>query len=207
MPSSTAHALGTVLLVLSSASAFAGPVKRESSDSVLCRSFSSVAVGYDDCVGLNRGNTSLEGANDAFDGDATYSIEYKDENTAAGSGTGVFDLVDNGNDGVTLTFLQNVGDGTRSAVIGLKFGGQRDNKLGYFRFDAADFDRGTTLRFSWSPSFTGDGISHASVYANSVTPGGGGSGQGGSVPEPATVALMLAGLAGLAFASRRRQRR
>ena len=203
MQSSTAKALGTALLVLWCSSSLAAPVLRES---VVCRSFSSVAVGYDDCVGLTSGNTNLAGANAAFSGDAVYSAEYKDNNTALGSGNGVFDLVDNGNDSVTLTFLQHVGDGLGSAVIGLKFGGQGDNQLGYFRFDAADFAFGTTLVFSWDPSFTGDGISHATLYANSVTPGGGGAAQGGSVPEPPPYALLLMGLAGMAVALRHRWR-
>ena len=195
------NTLGIALLSLTASPASAAPA---SAESVLCRSFSSVAVGYDDCVGLTRGNTNLAGANDAFAGDATYGVEYKNGNIATGISNAVFDLVDNGKGSVTLRFLQDVGNGASTAVIGLKFGGGGENQLGYFRFNAADLDSGSTLTFSWMPSFTGGGISHATVYANSVTLGGGRKGPRGSVPEPATPALILAGLVAAGYASRRR---
>lgn len=189
------NALGSAVLTVTCSQAFASP----SVPSVLCQNFSSVAAAYDDCVGLTSGNTNVAGANAAFAGDPTYSVEYKDNNTAAGSDNAVFDLVDNGNDTVTLTFLQNIGDGSSAAVIALKFGGQGVNQLGYFLFNNADFDIGETLTFSWNPLFIGDGISHAAAYSNTVVPGG-------NVPEPATYALMLAGLAAVGVTSRRRRR-
>lgn len=167
---------------------------------VNCHAFTSTATGYDACVGLTGGNTNLAGGNAAFTGDAVYSTEYKDDPNGGPNNSTVFDLINNGNDTVTLTFLQNVGDGSSTAVIGLKFGGAGVNQLGYFRFNNADFDAGETLTFAWNPSFQGDGISHATLYANSVTPP-----ERSRVPEPATAALMLAGLAGLGLASRRRR--
>ena len=170
---------------------------------VNCHAFTSSATGYNDCVGLTSGNTSVAGANAAFSGDPTFSVEYKDNNTGAGSENAVFDLVNNGNDTVTLTFLQDVGNGTSTSLIALKFGGQGVNQLGYFRFDNADFDIGEALTFAWNPSFTGDGISHAAVYSNTVVQGR--EVPNGNVPEPATYALMLAGLAAAGAASRRRR--
>jgi len=171
--------------------------------SVICQNFSSTATPYDDCVGLTTGNTNLASANAAFGDDANYIGEYKDNNTGAGSDNNVFDLVNNGNDTVTLKFLQNVGDGNSTALIALKFGGQGVNQLGYFRFNNADFDIGETLTFSWNPSFLGDGISHASLYSTTLVPGE--LVPNGNVPEPATCALMLAGLAAVGVASRRRR--
>jgi hypothetical protein len=175
---------------------------------MLCQNFSSVLTGYNDCVGLTSGNTNVAGANNAFAGDPTYTVEYKDNQTGEGSDSAVFDLLKNDGDSVTLKFLQNVGDGTSTSVIALKFGGQGDNQLGYFRFDLADFDIGEMLTFSWNPSFDGDGISHASVFYNTV---GGGDDDGDDddeqVPEPATYALMLAGLGITAALSRRRRSR
>lgn len=173
---------------------------------MLCQNFSSVLTGYNACVGLTSGNTNVAGANNAFAGDPTYTVEYKDNQTGEGTDSAVFDLLKSDGDSVTLKFLQNVGDGTSTSVIALKFGGQGDNQLGYFRFDLADFDIGDMLTFSWNPSFAGDGISHASVFSNTVTDGGGGGGGGGQVPEPATGALMLTGLAAIALMRKRRRR-
>jgi hypothetical protein len=164
-------------------------------DPVSCHVFWSSATAYDDCIGLNGGNTNVAGANAAFAGDPTYSIEYKDNQVGPGSESSVFDVIDNGDDSVTLKFLQNVGDGGSTTVIALKFGGQGVNQLGYFRFDLADFDAGEMLTFKWDPSFGGDGISHASVFSNIVT----------RVPEPATPLLMLAALAGFASTTKRRR--
>jgi hypothetical protein len=185
-------ALSALAIGWASGSAFAGPVV----DTVSCHVFLSSATAYDDCVGLNGGNTNVAGANAAFAGDATYSVEYKDNQVGPGSDSAVFDVIDNGNDSVTLTFLQNVGDGSSTTVIALKFGGQGVNQLGYFLFDLADFGVGEVLTFNWDPSFGGDGISHASVFSSIAT----------RVPEPATpLLLLLAVLAALASASRRRR--
>jgi PEP-CTERM motif-containing protein len=190
-------ALGAALAAL-----LVGPVRAEKPPpppQMLCLSFSSVSTAYDDCIGLNSGNTSVGGANAAFAGDPNYSVEYKDNQTGAGSDNALFDLLNNGNDSVTLKFLQNVGDGTTTSVIALKFGGQGDNQLGYFRFDLADFDVGEMLTFSWNPSFAGDGISHASLFTNdALVPRE-------EIPEPATLGLMFAGFVALGFNSRRRR--
>ena len=190
------NALGAAIAAALAGAAFAAPPPPP--PPIACTSFSSVLTAWDGCVGLTGGNTSVAAANAAFVGDPTYSIEYKDNQVGAGSDTAVFDLLDNGNDSVTLKFLQNVGDGTSGAVIALKFGGGGVNQLGFFRFDNADFNAGDMLNFSWSTSFNGDGISHATVYANTVVPGQ-------QIPEPATYALMLAGLAAAGAASRRRR--
>jgi PEP-CTERM motif len=179
-------------LILGSASgiALADPVV----DTVSCHSFWSSVTAFDDCVGLNGGNTSVASANAAFAGDPTYSVEYKDNQVGPGSDTSVFDVIDNGDESVTLKFLQEVGNGSSTTVIALKFGGQGINQLGYFRFNLADFDAGEMLTFKWDPSFGGDGISHASVFSNLVT----------RVPEPATPLLMLVALAAVASTARRR---
>jgi PEP-CTERM motif len=192
MRKSIHHILGAALVagLATSASAAVAPMA--------CTNFVSSSTAYNDCVGLSSGNTSVAGANAAFAGDPTYALEYKDVQTGAGSDNAVFDLLDNGNGSVTLKFLQNVGDGSQSAVVALKFGGQGVNQLGFFRFDHADFSAGEALTFSWLPSFTGDGISHASVYANTVTV------PLRDIPEPATMALTLAGLAAMALRPRRR---
>jgi hypothetical protein len=184
-------ALGALAIGSASGSALATPVV----DAVSCHVFWSSATAYDDCIGLNRGNTNVAGANAAFAGDPTYSVEYKDNQVGPGSESSVFDVIDNGDDSVTLKFLQNVGDGSNTTVIALKFGGQGVNQLGYFRFDLTDFDAGEMLTFKWDPSFGGDGISHASVFSNIVT----------RVPEPATPLLMLAALAGFASTTKRRR--
>ena len=184
-------ALGALALGSASGSALATPVV----DPVSCHVFWSSATAYDDCIGLNGGNTNVAGANAAFAGDPTYSVEYKDNQVGPGSESSVFDVIDNGDDSVTLKFLQNVGDGSSTTVIALKFGGQGVNQLGYFRFDLADFDAGEMLTFKWDPSFGGDGISHASVFSSIVT----------RVPEPATPLLMLAALAGFASTTKRRR--
>lgn len=190
--------IGAAALMVAGGQAFAATVN--------CDAFTPTAPAYyDDCVGLTNHNTSLARANDAFIGDANYSIEYKDDpNGGTEHNSTVFDLMNNFNGTVTLTFLQNVGDGSSTAVIGLKFGGGNEgNKLGYFLFKNADFDIGETLTFSWYPSFQGDGISHATLYSNVVVPGL--EVPNGNVPEPATYALMLAGLAAAGVASRRRR--
>lgn len=187
--------VGNAILAATCSQAFAATVN--------CHAFSSTATGYNACVGLINDNTDLEGANAAFAGDANYLIEYKDDPNGGSHNSTVFNLINNFNDTVTLTFLKNIGDGSSTAVIGLKFGGGNDhNKLGYFRFNNADFDVGETLTFAWNPSFQGDGISHATLYANTVAPP-----ERNNVPEPATAALMLAGLAGLRLTSRRGQAR
>lgn len=169
---------------------------------VNCHAFTASVTAYSDCVGLGSGNTSVDSANAAFSGGLQFSVEYKDNQTGPGSDTAVFDLLDNDNDSVTLKFLQNIGDGTGSALIALKFGGQGTNQLGYFRFDFADFDIGETLTFSWNQSFRGDGISHASIFSNVI----GGGTEENDVPEPATYALILAGLAASGLARRRSRR-
>lgn len=199
MENNIVHKLFRNAMGLALAATLGGPAIASPAVPVACRSFTSVSVAYDDCVGLTGDNTSLASANNAFVGDPTYSIEYKDDpNGGLEHNSSVFDLVNNFNDTVTLTFLQNIGNGGSAAVIGLKFGGSGGNQLGYFRFNNADFNIGDTLTFSWNPSFIGDGISHATLYANTVVPGG-------NVPEPATAALMLAGLAGIAATARRRR--
>jgi hypothetical protein len=180
-------------LVLGPASGFA--LAKPVVDAVSCHTFLSSATAFDDCIGLNGGNTSVAGANAAFTGDPTYSVEYKDNQVGLGSDTAMFDVIDNGDDSVTLKFMQDVGDGSSTTVIALKFGGQGVNQLGYFRFNLSDFDAGEMLTFNWDPSFGGDGISHASVFSNTVT----------RVPEPTTSLLLLAALAALATASRRRR--
>lgn len=178
---------------LALAATVVGPALAAPAVPVMCANFASSATRYDACVGLTSGNTSVAAANAAFLGDPIYSVEYKDNQTGTGSDSVVFDLLDNGNDSVTLKFLQNVGDGTSSTLVALKFGGQGVNQLGFFRFDNADFNVGQMLTFAWNPSFTGDGISHASVFSNIVTPGG------GNVPEPGSAALVLAGIAALSL--------
>ena len=193
---SIGNALGAVIAAALAGTAFAAPPPPP--PPIACTNFSSTLTAWNDCVGLTSGNTNVAGANAAFAGDPTFGVEYKDNQTGAGSDTAVFDLLDNGNDSVTLKFLQNVGNGTSSAVIGLKFGGGGVNQLGFFRFDNADFNAGDMLNFSWNTSFNGDGISHATVYANTVE-------RGQEIPEPAPLALMLASLAGIAAATRRRR--
>lgn len=194
------RALGSALLILGSGHAIA------STPDIMCDDFLSAATPYIACVGLTgSGNISIAAANLAFAGDANYSTEYKDDNAAAGSDNSVVDLIDNGNNSFTLKFLQNVGDGTDTALVGLRFVGQGANQLGYFRFDNADFDSGELLTFSWDSSFSAGHIKHAGVYSNTVAPP-----ERNNVPEPATAALMLAGLSGLAglrLTSRRGQAR
>ncbi|MET0505910.1 MAG: FxDxF family PEP-CTERM protein, partial [Luteibacter sp.] len=79
---------------------------------------------------------------------------------------------------------------TDSFVLEIKFG----QEWSLFRFDD-DVTAGTTWTFALpgAPNLQGLGLSHASV--STVAP----------VPEPQTYALMLAGLAGLAFVARRRR--
>jgi hypothetical protein len=180
------------LALVLAASAAAAPAVAAPGD---CDTFISSATMFNSCVGLDSGNTSVSGANAAFAGDATYSVEYKDNNPLAGiAGNGIFDAVQTGANQVTLTFAQALGDGTSSAVIALKFGGAGENQVGYFLFNNADFDIGEVLTFSWSPAFQGDGLSHASAFGSVPV-----------IPEPSTYALMLAGLGAVAFMARRRR--
>ena len=83
------------------------------------------------------------------------------------------------------------------------------DQLASFRFDLADFDIGEMLTFSWNPSSQGDGISHASVFSNTVTASSSsiGSTPGSATPEPGTAALSLFGLGliGASLAGRRRK--
>jgi len=83
-------------------------------------------------------------------------------------------------------------------VLSLKAG----NAFSLFYFDGAgapissvDF---TTLGVSVNTNEIGNGLSHASVYATQLVPG---------IPEPQTLALMLAGLAAFGFLSARRRPR
>lgn len=185
---------------LASAVLMAGASTTLAAVAVPCSSFNAP---YNACVGLTSGNTSIGGANLAFAGDADYSSEYTDGIAAAGSDNSVFDLIDNGDDSFTLRFLQNVGDGSSATLVGLKVVGQGANQVGYFRFDQADFTIGKTLTFWWTPLSAAGHIAHAAVYANTVTPGVDRAAL--NIPEPATYALMLAGLAAAGAASRRRR--
>lgn len=159
-----------------------------------CGGFSATGAIVSQCVGLMVGNPSLAGANAAFAGDGIYGAEFKDADATAASGDQVFDVVDNGDDSVTIRFLRDVGDGSGDVLVGLKFGGRGRNQLGYFRFDHADFDTNDLLTLRWSQPFPADDLAHATVYSTVPV---------ATVPEPGSLGLLLCGLAIVGGCARR----
>ena len=151
--------------------------------------FQGGAVNDEQCVGsFDPPPADLGRVNAAFAGDPTYVVFAKDDNSSAGaSTTGVIDAWGTGNGQGAITFNTALTD---SFVLELKFG----QEWSLFRFDD-DVTAGTTWTFALpdAPNLRGLGLSHASV--STVAP----------VPEPQTYALMLAGLAALAFVVRRRR--
>jgi hypothetical protein len=99
-----------------------------------------------------------------------------------------------GNTG-TWSFDSSMWEGNDSLAIGFKFGtGNLPDE--WFVYSLQDLVSSGTWEF-FNIGGTGGGLSHLVLYA---------SGDGTSVPEPGTLALLGLGLAGLGFAKRRRRK-
>jgi hypothetical protein len=146
---------------------------------------------WQQCIGLSDAPTTSVAAVNGWLG-TSFTMEYKDDHPDPGAGTNniLFDIEQGGGDSFTMTF-SNAYSGR--LVVGLKFGGAGTNSVGYFDFGNKSVSMNDVITWTWSPSFRGDGISHASVFT--VT----------AVPEPGTYALMAAGLAAIGFVARRRK--
>ena len=140
------------------------------------------------CLAAGVGNIGQGGGNDVF--------------LSSPAGAGWTNITD----GAGLSFTQNNGTGTwsfdsslwdtnDSLAIGFKFGtGNKANE--WFVYEVQDLVSSGDWQF-FNVGGTGGGLSHLVLY---------GSGGGGSVPEPGTLALLGLGLAGLGFAKRRRRK-
>lgn len=153
-----------------------------------CSSWTSAATSYNACTGFFNGNNSLVEAN--TQGFGTFTLEAKDNQTASGfSDTPVFDVSGDASS-ITLLFNQSI---VGEFLVSLKLG----DFSAYYDFDGAGISAGQSLVFTGHlDNYQGYGLSHASVYSNSVVPG---------IPEPETYALMLAGLGVVGFMARRRK--
>lgn len=159
-----------------------------------------------DCLGYVSGNdsndalTTLAGA-PVWHGLSLGSLSmYRDGTAAAGSTTALFDVVQSADDASRgqLTFLQTL---TGPYVLTLKGG---NTWAAYYIANGAT--AGSTIAFD-IPGEQGRGLSHASIYAaGAVTPGAP-QVLPSAVPEPATAALVLLSLAGVAGTAWRVRRR